>query len=456
MIKKLRWRLVALMMGLLIVVMAAMIGMFIEVTYQGMKKDNLAALRQAGEKYGLHSIEADDFAEEKDSEETLDESQDKGPKREPPSRDKKKRDKPEDGDIKAEGISQGDFVRNKNDKIPQESIPCFVVGYDQSGQVYARGPKYYDLTDLVKLEQLLQQARSTGEETGILSDQNLRYLCLDGGQTYVFTDITGNIESWMRMCYWCVGIMVCAIIASFLICVLVAWRSTRPIEQVMEQQRQFVADASHELKTPLAVILTNAEMLDEDTYSKEDRERSAKSILTMSQNMRGLVDELLESARVEDGIQTDPQTELDFSRLVENQILLFEPLYFEEGRGLEGKIEENLHIRGDENRLSQVIEILLDNGCKYSDPGTVVKLTVKRQGLKRCLVRVDSRGNTLTDQECRDVFKRFYRKDPNRSMNHSYGLGLAIAQSIVQRHNGRIWAVGKNGVNSFFVQLPIQ
>jgi signal transduction histidine kinase len=134
---------------------------------------------------------------------------------------------------------------------------------------------------------------------------------------------------------------------------------------------------------------------------------------------------------------------------------MFEPLYYEEGRELQSNIEEEVYISGDGDRIAQVIEILLDNGCKYSQTGTGVMLRVLRQGRKKCLICVESRGETLTPEECVNIFQRFYRRDPNRSMNHSYGLGLSIAQNIVSRHKGKIWAVGKDGVNTFYVQLPM-
>ena len=103
-----------------------------------------------------------------------------------------------------------------------------------------------------------------------------------------------------------------------------------------------------------------------------------------------------------------------------------------------------------------ICQILLDNGCKYSAPGSQVTLSLRRHGRKKCLLTVESRGETLTAQECRDIFKRFYRRDPNRSMNHSHGLGLAIAQTVVHQHKGEIWATGSEGINTFHVCLHLK
>ncbi len=432
MIKKLRWRMVFLTMALLFLVMLAIICMFIGFTYQGMKKDSLAALENAGEQYGLY----DDMEDESERPEKL-----------PPDHGK-----PDGGKRTA---PKSDFIKDKTGKTPQAVIPCFVVGVDLEGGVFAKGARYYDLSSEEKLKELVDLAESTGEKYGILWSQRLRFLQIEPEGTYAFTDVTSELASLCRLLRKSVLIALLAMIGFFLISILVSWWAIRPIKQVMEQQRQFVADASHELKTPLTVILTNAEMLDGEGYSEEDRKRSSKSILTMSQQMRGLVDELLELARVGDSAPVERESNVNLSRLAEEQVLMFEPLYYEEGRELQSNIEEDVYISGDGDRFAQVIEILLDNGCKYSEVGTAVMLRVWRQGRKKCLICVESRGETLTPEECVNIFQRFYRRDPNRSMNHSYGLGLSIAQTIVSRYKGKIWAVGKDGVNSFYVQLPM-
>ena len=100
-------------------------------------------------------------------------------------------------------------------------------------------------------------------------------------------------------------------------------------------------------------------------------------------------------------------------------------------------------------------EILLDNARKYAQPGGWVLLTLARQGGRHCVLSVADPGAPLTPQECRDIFKRFYRVDHVRAMNHSYGLGLAIAARIAEAHRGRIWAESSGGINTFYFTIPI-
>ena len=179
------------------------------------------------------------------------------------------------------------------------------------------------------------------------------------------------------------------------------------------------------MKTPLTVILTNAELLQAEEYDAQNKARFADSILTMSRQMRGLVEELLDQARVDSTVTKHQK--LDYSKLVEDAVLPFEPVYFEAGRELRCNIEPGIIVLGKAEHLRRVVEILLDNGCKYSSLGGVVELRLRRNG-RGSLLSVSSPGVSLTPQQCQDIFKRFYRMDQARAMNRSYGLGLSIAQ----------------------------
>ena len=333
--------------------------------------------------------------------------------------------------------------------------PCFILSLDSQGQIQAVGSLYFDLTDETVMLDIYQETVDKAEATGILWDYELRYLRADNrGQPYfVFTDISGELETMREMarnsCFiWILGFFGFLILSIF----LSNW-AIRPVEQAWEQQRQFVADASHELKTPLTVILTNAELLHEKSENAEQQRFSA-SIVTMSNQMRGLVDSMLHLARADCGQTPGERERLDLSAVVEQVLLPFEPLYFEAGLTLESTIQPGINLTGNADQLRRVAEILLDNALKYASSGGTVRVGLEIRGFQCCL-RVASPGETLTPRQCRDIFKRFYRVDPTRSANRSYGLGLAIAERIVSDHRGKIWAEGRDGVNTFYVNLPM-
>ena len=331
------------------------------------------------------------------------------------------------------------------DLVPTEKLPAtwFVLTRTEEGLV-ARGSEHYDLSDPEELEQILSEAEATGETDGTLPQRSLRYY--RSGDTVAFADVSGERQLIRSIREgWSMSISI-IFVAFFLVSLILAHMMTLPLEKAWRQQRQFIADASHELKTPLSVIMANAELL-----QNSDGGKLSENILTMSYQMRSLVERMLEMARL-DSVKARRKP-LDFSQLVSDAALSVQLLYEEKDRPLTADIPEDIWVRGNEQQLYQLLDVLLDNALKYSEgPGAVeVALKPLRKG---CLLTVTSPGKPLTRQQQKDVFKRFYRVDPARSRNGSYGLGLPIAAEITANHRGTIRAQGKEGHNTFLVALP--
>jgi len=333
-------------------------------------------------------------------------------------------------------------------EMPEElTVAWLALGMTPEGQLRVWGSDHFDLSDRESLLVILDEAASRQEDTGVLRDRKLRYYRTE--TLTAFTDMTteevvmGNIRT---SCLLMFGISWCAF---FLVSLLLSYITARPVEVAWEQQRQFIADASHELKTPLSVIMANAELL--QSVDREAQEPYAGNILTMSYQMRSLVERMLELARV-DSISPELKP-LDFSQLVEDAALSVQLLYEEQGRDLKADIQEGLFVKGSESQLYQLLDVLLDNALKYSQGPGPVELSLKAQG-GSCQLAVTSPGQALTAQQQKDVFKRFYRGDAARSSGGGYGLGLAIAQGVVNTHRGTIRAQGEDGHNTFLVALP--
>lgn len=261
--------------------------------------------------------------------------------------------------------------------------------------------------------------------------------------------------SFHKMLSICIAVGLGSLILFFFASLFLAGWSIRPVSSAWKEQRQFISDASHELKTPLAVIMTSAELIRDTPCSDETHIQSADNILTVSRQMRSLVESMLKLARTENGIPKEAVTRVNLSSVLSEELLLFEPLFFEGNCSVTGQIEEEIFVEGSEAYLKQAAEVLLDNARKYSFPETETRVALKRQGHSSCILSVASHGEAISPENLKNIFKRFYRVEKARTRTGSYGLGLSITEKIVQLHHGRIWAESENGVNTFFIQLPV-
>ena len=334
--------------------------------------------------------------------------------------------------------------------------PHFSLLVTPEGEFVAEDNGLFDLSDKEYLNSLFDYAESCDEETGIVPGTTLRYFRNEtpDGNSYIFTDISAEADMLASLYRTCVIIGLSAFLLFFVISIFLAKWAVRPVEEAWNKQKQFIADASHELKTPLTVITTNAELMKSES-SEESKAKFTDNILTMSKQMRGLVESMLEIARLDNGNVRKEFAIFDLSETVSDAILPFEALFFEKEQNFTSEIESDIRINGNAEQIKQVVDILLDNANKYASEKSEIKLILKKQGRNQCRISVINEGETIPEDELKNIFKRFYRGDKTRQMNNSYGLGLSIAESIVTEHSGKIFAESKNGVNTFTVQFHI-
>ena len=355
--------------------------------------------------------------------------------------------------IASNPFQQGNLGKPSDDEV---RLPFFTVQISSRGDLITTSGGYFDLSDREYIQQIVNAALLSDVENGELKEQNLRYFksTTPLGFTIVFADTTSEAAVLQNMIYSCLAVFAGATVIFLGISILLSHWAIKPVAVAWDQQRQFVADASHELKTPLSVIMANAELIgNEDTGEDECREFS-KNILAMTYQMRTLVENMLEMARVDNGTLKMKFADLDFSELVTDAVLSFQLLYEEKGMGLEWSAAEGVGIHGSEQYLYQLLDVLLDNALKYSAPNSTVRVALTQNG-RQCTLAVTSPGELLSKEEMKNIFKRFYRGDKARSMNGSYGLGLSIAESVVEAHKGRIWVENGENANVFCVQLPV-
>ncbi|MBP0967031.1 MAG: HAMP domain-containing histidine kinase [Oscillospiraceae bacterium] len=436
MLKKLRIKLVAVIMIVATVLLGTIFGCVMHLTRENLERESIRTMRSLvhvppvpNQMPGQKPDQKPDQMPEKPKDDTAD-------RRETERKERKDR-------------------QDRREVPEQFVVPYIHVTLDSDDGIAEISGNYYDLADEALIRQLTDAALADGRTDGRLSALGFRYLRADNGwgKSLVFTDLTSEQIMLSGLIRNCLLIGLVSWVTLLLISLLLAKWMTRPVETAWNMQKQFVADASHELKTPLTVIMTNAEMLTDGSYSCDEQSRFTENILSMSRRMRGLVESLLELARMDSGTAQRTHETLPYSKLIEDGMLPFEPLFYENGMGIVSEIEHGITVCGDRSRLMQVTEILLDNALKYSEPAGTVTVRLKQQGA-RCILSVSGNGAPLSKEDCKNIFKRFYRVDPARNDGRSYGLGLSIADSIVQEHGGRIWAESTGGCNTMFVSLP--
>ena len=354
-------------------------------------------------------------------------------------------------------IASNPFQQSSLDKGSGEvRLPFFMVQISNRGELLSATGGYFDLTNLADLQQIVNAALTSDADTGRLEAHDLRYLKSRSpmGITIVFSDTATEEATLRNMVYVSLLIFAVATVLFLGVSILLSHWVIKPVSRAWDQQRQFVADASHELKTPLSVIMANAELMQSEETSETECRTFSHNILSMTYQMRSLVENMLEMARVDNGSVKMQFGVVDLSQVVCDAVLSFQLLFEDQGLGLESGIREEIFVHGSEQHLYQLMDIFLDNALKYSAPGGTVQVSLERSN-RSCTLRVSSPGQPISPADLKNIFKRFYRADPARAMNGSYGLGLSIAEGIVSAHRGRIWAESRDGMNTFFVTLPI-
>lgn len=335
-------------------------------------------------------------------------------------------------------------------------VPYFIVDIDYFGNIVASESRYYELPDRDVLLDLLSRCLPSGEQCGVIEDYSLRFYRASTlrGERIVFADVSGERTALVLLLKSLLAIGVASLGLFFLISYLLARWAVKPVDKVWQQQRQFVSDASHELKTPLTVIMANAQLLSPETCPDEAAvQRFQKNILSTCYKMRELIEQLLDLARADNAPDKTSFEPLDFSGLVYDALLPFEPVFFERGLDLCSDLCPNISVFGSAAHLKQLAGILFDNAQKYSAPGKV-SISLVRHDRSKCLLTVSNPGEEMSRDELKNIFKRFYRADQSRS-SEGYGLGLSIAESIAAEHKGKLWAESGGGMIRFQLLLPI-
>ena len=342
----------------------------------------------------------------------------------------------------------------------QSMVPTFCVVLDMSGDIRMTMDNYVEIsTDT--LTAAVSAALNGEEDTGRIPSLGLRYLRMFTGVSIrlAFADTSWQRGQVRHQAAASLLIMAAALAVFFLISLFLSRWALRPVERSWKQQRQFIADASHELKTPLTVLLADADILlahPDDTIASQ--RKWVEYMQDEAGRMRELVEDMLFLARSDSSSDREQiRQSVALSDLCSNCLLSFEPVAFERGAQLTDAVEPDVTVPGDESQLRRLIAILLDNACKYCGEQGTVTLTLRREG-SRAVLSVRNTGDPIPPEALPHLFERFYRADSARARDTGgYGLGLAIAAAIAESHKGKISAASTAAEGTTFtVTLPAE
>lgn len=338
----------------------------------------------------------------------------------------------------------------------ESAAPCFVADVYPSGTVRLSGSSYYRLDDQDAMAEIVTACLEQGDSSGILRSYHLRYLRADGPlyTRIAFTDAAQEDATLRAVVKMCLIVGVAALAVLLGCSWLLAGLAARPVARSLDQQRRFLSDASHELKTPLTVILSSADLM-QQTAVQPDQQPYVDNIRWSGRRMKRLVEDMLTLSRVERSGAHLPDAAADLSDIAADAALRFEPVAFEAGHTLSYDIAPDLTVRGDGEKLAQAVAVLLDNAIKYAAPHTEIRLDALRQGRNVC-VQVENRGADIPADKLPHIFDRFYRADESRTGGDSFGLGLPIAKAIAEAHHGAIRCDSSGGITRFTITLPCQ
>lgn len=342
------------------------------------------------------------------------------------------------------------FCGNDNQKIKRQEYDysTSVVLKNKTIMVLSNSLKETTDKDILNMTKELQKDK---KRFGSIDDYIYVVRTLRSGNTvYIFVDNKEAMQNSKQFFIVSIFIFLLSVIVFTIISYYLSRWMIKPSEKAIKNQKIFVANISHDLKTPITIIKANADLIENEVKNKE----SIKYIKQETEKLNHLVNEMLTLTRIDNTISKENFKSFNFGDSLFDVVLPFESIAYEKGIRFNINIDEVTDYFGDESNIQKLAEILIDNAMSYTAKGGIVDVDAYENS-KVVTLSVTNTGEPISDEKKVEIFDRFYResKSRERTGNH-YGLGLSIASTIVKKHNGKISIESKNGKNTFTVTLP--
>lgn len=310
------------------------------------------------------------------------------------------------------------------------------------------------------IKELVSKAMESNKMSAKIKSGDFNYSFLKGegpfGKKVVFVDRSPQQESLKNILIIFIIAGGASLILLYLISVHLANSTIKPIKEAFEKQQQFIEDASHELKTPLTIIKTNLSVISaNEDMDVKSQEKWLGFIHSQTERMSNLINDMLSLAKIDSLEQPLYIEKFNFSKVLDGVLLSFEASIFESDIELKTKVKEDIYLNGNKESIQRLTTILMDNAVKNTPKKGIISVYLTSEKNNIRLV-VKNTGSGISPESIDKIFERFYRADPSRARESGgYGLGLAIAKSIVEKHHGKIYARSSVNVDaSFIVELP--
>lgn len=318
------------------------------------------------------------------------------------------------------------------------SSPFFLVRSDPSGEIVYINISRIASLDESSAKEMTRQVLNGEDKDGKIG--KFRYFVRESpeaiGKSVVFLDTTDEIYSYLRVLLLSAGVGILCWISMLLLVILLSRKAIRPIAENMEKQKQFVTNAGHEIKTPLAIIQANTDAM--ELYQGESK--WSKNIKQQTTRLDCLMKDLLLLARMDEGGLPSKAAQFSLSEMLRKSVKSFtEPMLLRQIT-IQSNIQPDIILKADQEQLIQLVSILMDNAYKYTDEGGIVTVSLQKSE-KQILLQIENTCAQLQNIPLERLFDRFYRTDEARTQSAGgYGIGLSVARAIVESNKGSITA----------------
>lgn len=329
----------------------------------------------------------------------------------------------------------------------------FSVQFDENGNVLKTNTDKIAAVSQQEIEDYALELLAHNRQNGFWENYKYVRIAIDDasstGYMYIFLDCGRELDTFKTFLFASISISLLGLAMVFLLVLFFSRLVLGPVEESYTKQKQFITNASHEIKTPLTIIDANVEVMEMESGENEWTVSTRNQI----RRLTDLTNQLVFLSRMDE--ENVHLTMLDFSLsdVVEESVLPYEALALTQQKQFHCEIEPNLTLRGDETSIRQMLSLLLDNAMKYSSSRGDIRLALKAVGKNKVLTLWNTADNLEIGKQ-NMLFERFYRPDSSRSTKTGgHGIGLSVVQAIVTAHRGKINAVSEDGKSILFTVI---